>query len=61
MKKLYQKIVFIICTINTVFAQDPPPLPDAPNQGPINGLSFLIIGGVIILIKHYFDRNNKPN
>tara|TARA_Y100001970_G_C13830436_1_gene649418 strand:- start:96 stop:242 length:147 start_codon:yes stop_codon:yes gene_type:complete len=47
--------------INTVLAQDPPPLPDAPNQGPINGLSFLIIGGVVILVKQYFDRNNKPN
>tara|TARA_B100000214_G_C23970804_1_gene630032 strand:- start:1013 stop:1198 length:186 start_codon:yes stop_codon:yes gene_type:complete len=61
MKKLYHIMAFIICMINTVLAQDPPPLPDAPNQGPINGLSFLIIGGVVILVKQYFDRNNKPN
>tara|TARA_B100000945_G_C20242888_1_gene530847 strand:- start:87 stop:269 length:183 start_codon:yes stop_codon:yes gene_type:complete len=45
-----------IFVFNIILAQDPPPLPDAPNQGPINNLVILAIGGVVIALKKYFDR-----
>lgn len=49
--------MLVICCFNIILAQDPPPLPDAPNQGPISGLFFLAVGGIIIAAKNYFDRN----
>jgi hypothetical protein len=55
-KKLYYAIILMFFFINMILAQDPPPLPDAPNQGPISGLYILAIGGMIIAVKKYFDR-----
>ena len=54
--KLFTTIAFLILVFNDIFPQDPPPLPDAPNQGPINHLLILAIGGIIIALKRYFDR-----
>ena len=56
-KKLTFIVIIALCCLNVIFAQDPPPLPDAPNQGPINGLLFLAIGGMLIAAKSYFDRS----
>ena len=54
--KLFTTIAFLILMFNDILPQDPPPLPDAPNQGPINHLLILAIGGIIIALKRYFDR-----
>jgi hypothetical protein len=39
-----------------VFAQDPPVLPGAPNQGPIGGMIWLAIGGGVIVLKKYIKK-----
>ena len=52
--KLFTTTALLILLFNIILAQDPPPLPDAPNQGPINHLVILAI--VIIALKKYFDR-----
>ena len=54
--KLFTTTALIILVFDIIFAQDPPPLPDAPNQGPINHLVVLVIGGVVIVLKKYFGR-----
>ena len=54
--KLFATTALLILVFNIILAQDPPPLPDAPNQGPINHLVTLAIGGVLIALKKYFDR-----
>ena len=54
--KLFTTTASFIFVFNIILAQDPPPLPDAPNQGPINNLVILAIGGVVIALKKYFDR-----
>ena len=54
--KLFTTTALLILVFNIILAQDPPPLPDAPNQGPINHLVILTIGGVVIALKKYFDR-----
>ena len=56
-KKLNFIIIIAFFCLNVIFAQDPPPLPDAPNQGPINCLLFLSIGGILIAAKSYFNRS----
>jgi hypothetical protein len=43
-------ILFLIVFCQ-VLSQDPPPLPSAPNQGPISGTIFLLIGGIFIVAK----------
>ena len=54
--KFFTTTALLILVFNPILAQDPPPLPDAPNQGPINHLVILAIGGVAIALKKYFDR-----
>ena len=54
--KLFTTTALLILVFNVILAQDPPPLPDAPNQGPINHLVILAIGGGVIALKKYFDR-----
>ena len=56
-KKLNFIFIIAFFCLNVIFAQNPPPLPDAPNQGPINGLLFLSIGGILIAAKSYFNRS----
>ena len=52
-KKVKTILIAMIALTSLVFAQDPPALPSAPNQGPIGGMIWLIIGGGAIAIKKY--------
>ena len=54
--KLFTTTALLILVFNVILPQDPPPLPDAPNQGPINHLLILAVGGIIVALKRYFDR-----
>ena len=54
--KLFTTTASLIFLFNIIIAQDPPPLPDAPNQGPVNHLLILAIVGGVIALKKYFDR-----
>ena len=40
-----------------VLAQDPPDLPGAPNQGPIPGMGWLAMSGLILAAKKYLSNN----
>ena len=52
-KKVKTILIAMIALTSLVFAQDPPALPAAPNQGSIGGMIWLIIGGGAIAIKKY--------
>ena len=56
-KKLNFIVIIAFCCLSVIFAQDPPPLPDAPNQGPINGLLYLANGGNLIAAKTNLHRS----
>jgi hypothetical protein len=55
--KPYIILIIAISMLGMLVAQDPPQLPDAPNQGPISGLLLLALSGGILAAKKYFDRN----
>jgi hypothetical protein len=55
--KPYGILIIAISMLGVLVAQDPPPLPEAPNQGPISGLIWLALSGGILVAKKYFDRN----
>jgi len=56
--KLNTLIIIALSMLTFVLAQDPPPdLPGAPNQGPIGGMVWLAISGIILAGKNYFNRN----
>ena len=56
--KLTTLIIIALSMLTFVLAQDPPPdLPGAPNQGPIGGMVWLAISGIILAGKNYFNRN----
>ena len=55
--KPYGILIIAISMLGVLVAQDPPPLPEPPNQGPISGLIWLAISGGILVVKKYFDRN----
>ena len=55
--KPYGIMLIAISMLGVLTAQDPPPLPEAPNQGPISGLIWLALSGGILAAKKYFDRN----
>ena len=55
--KPYGILIIAISILGVLVAQDPSPLPEAPNQGPISGLICLALGGGILVVKKYFDRN----
>lgn len=57
--KLTTCIILALSIISTLFAQDPPPLPGAPNQGPIGGMVWLVIGGILLAVKMYSGNNKK--
>jgi hypothetical protein len=57
--KLTTCIILALSIISTLFAQDPPPLPGAPNQGPIGGMEWLAIGGILLAVKMYSGNNKK--
>ena len=57
MKREHKTIMIaMIALASVVFAQDPPALPGAPNQGPIGGMIWLAIGGGLIVLKKYIKK-----
>ena len=57
--KLTTLIIIALSMLTFVLAQDPPPLPGAPNQGPIGGMGWLAISGVVLAGKKYFGNHKK--
>ena len=55
-KRLQTILIAMIALTSLVFAQDPPALPGAPNQGPIGGMIWLIIGGGAIVVRSYLKK-----
>ena len=53
--KLTTLIIIALSMLTFVLAQDPPDLPGAPNQGPIPGMVWLAMGGLILAAKKYFN------
>ena len=54
--KLTTLIIIALSMLTFVFAQDPPDLPGAPNQGPIGGMVWLAISGVVLAGKKYLNK-----
>ena len=54
--KLTTLIIIVLSMLTFVLAQDPPPLPGAPNQGPIGGMVWLAISGVVLAGKKYLNK-----
>ncbi len=57
--KLTTLIIIALSMLTFVLAQDPPPLPGAPNQGPIGGMGWLAISGIVLAAKKYFGSHKK--
>lgn len=57
--KLTTCIILALSIVTILFSQDPPPLPGAPNQGPIGGMVWLAIGGILLAVKMYSGYNKK--
>ena len=55
--KLTTLIIIALSMLTFVLAQDPPPLPGAPYQGPIGGMVWLAISGVVLAGKKYLNNN----
>ena len=55
--KLTTLIIIALSMLTFVLAQDPPDLPGAPNQGPIGGMGWLAISGVVLAAKKYLRKN----
>ena len=55
-RKVKTILIAMIALTSLVFAQDPPTLPGAPNQGPIGGMIWLIIGGGALVVRSYFKK-----
>ncbi len=55
-RKVKTILITMIALTSVLFAQDPPALPGAPNQGPIGGMIWLIIGGGAIVVSSYFKK-----
>ena len=49
-------LIAMIALTSLVLAQDPPALPGAPNQGPIGGMIWLIIGGGALVVRSYLKK-----
>ncbi|SVD61731.1 uncharacterized protein METZ01_LOCUS414585 [marine metagenome] len=54
--KLTTLIIIVLSMLTFVLAQDPPDLPGAPNQGPIGGMVWLAISGVVLAVKKYLNK-----
>ena len=57
--KLTTLIIIALSMLTFVVAQDPPDLPGAPNQGPIGGMVWLAMSGLILAAKKYFGSHKK--
>ena len=49
-------VIISLSMLTFVLAQDPPDLPGAPNQGPIGGMVWLAISGVVLAGKKYLNK-----
>ncbi len=58
-KKLITLLVVAFCMVAIIFAQDPPALPTPPNQGPIDGMIWLVFGGFLLALEKYSGTNKK--
>jgi hypothetical protein len=54
--KLTTLIIIVLSMLTFVLAQDPPDLPGAPNQGPIGGMVWLAISGIVLAGKKYLKK-----
>jgi hypothetical protein len=54
--KLTTLIIIVLSMLTFVLAQDPPDLPGAPNQGPIGGMGWLAISGIVLAGKKYLNK-----
>ena len=54
--KPYGILIIAISMLGVLVAQDPPPLPGAPNQGPIGGMVWLAISGIVLAGKKYLKK-----
>jgi len=54
--KLTTLIIIALSMLTFVLAQDPPDLPGAPNQGPIPGMGWLAISGIVLAGKKYLNK-----
>ena len=57
--KLITLIIIALSMLTCVLAQDPPDLPGAPNQGPIGGMGWLVISGIVLAAIKYFNSDNR--
>ena len=55
--RLYSIVVTALGLISTVMAQ--PELPDAPDQGPITGIGWLLGAGGLMFARKIRDQNKK--
>jgi hypothetical protein len=53
--KLTTLIIIVLSMLTFVLAQDPPDLPGAPNQGPIGGMGWLAMSGLILAAIRHFN------
>ena len=54
--KITTLIIIALSMLTFVLAQDPPDLPGPPNQGPISGLGWLAISGIVLSGKKYLNK-----
>ena len=55
--KLYNTVLIALSLISTVMAQ--PDLPDAPDQGPITGIGWLLAAGGLMFARKIRDQHKK--
>ena len=55
--KLQNIIVIALGSVSTAIAQNPPSLPDAPDQGPITGIVWVILAGGIMFARKIRDHH----
>ena len=61
MKDRLQKIIVLTVfgLLSTVMPQNPPSLTDAPDQGPITGIAFVIVAGGIMFARKIRDQHQN--
>ena len=57
--KLTTLFIITLSMLTFVLAQDPPYLLGAPNQGPIGGMVWLVMSGLILAAIKYFGSHKK--
>jgi len=55
--RLYYIVTAVLSLTSTIIAQNPPSMPSAPEQGPIIGISWVLIAGALLFA--YKIKNNK--